>query len=45
MKELSIKEQKSLTGGNHFLDPCAAVIGGWIERIVIGLVGISKGAW
>ena len=41
MKELSIKEQKSLTGGN-LVDP-GMVIGGWLQSVLIGLIGISKG--
>ena len=40
MKELSIKDQKSLTGGHQNLDP-GLWIGGWLQGVLIGLIGIS----
>ena len=40
MKELSIKEQKSLTGGHQNLDP-GLLIGAWLQGVLIGLIGIS----
>jgi hypothetical protein len=43
MKELSIKDQKSLTGGNQNLDP-GFWIGAWLQGVLIGLVGISTKA-
>ena len=40
MKELSIKEQKSLTGGHQNLDQ-GLLIGAWLQGVLIGLIGIS----